>query len=102
MWMVWETGSKSLREIGELFGGLDYAAVAQRIRRTKSTYNPIAYTATDHRNVECLDLTPIFPTRASVICLFDQPAECSDARECIHRRGFMLARVFGMREAADQ
>jgi hypothetical protein len=33
---------KSLREIGELFGGLDYAAVAQRIRRTKSTYNPIA------------------------------------------------------------
>jgi len=38
----WETGSKSLREIGELFGGLDYAAVAQRIRRTKSTYNPIA------------------------------------------------------------
>jgi len=41
-------------------------------------------------------------TRASVICLFEQPAECSDARECIHRRGFMLARVFGMREAADQ
>jgi hypothetical protein len=38
-WMVWETGSKSLREIGELFGGLDYAAVAQRIRRTKSNYN---------------------------------------------------------------
>jgi hypothetical protein len=27
MWMVWETGSKSLREIGELFGGLDYAAL---------------------------------------------------------------------------
>jgi chromosomal replication initiation ATPase DnaA len=42
MWMVWETGSKSLREIGGLFGGVDYAAVAQRIRRTKSTYNPIA------------------------------------------------------------
>jgi hypothetical protein len=42
MWMVWETGSKSLREIGELFGGLDDAAVAQRIRRTKSAYNPIA------------------------------------------------------------
>jgi hypothetical protein len=42
MWMVWESGSKSLRQIGELFGGLDYAAVAQRIRRTKSTYNPIA------------------------------------------------------------
>jgi len=42
MWMVWETGSKSLREIGELFGGLDYAAVAQPIRRTESTYNSIA------------------------------------------------------------
>jgi hypothetical protein len=40
--MVWKTGNKSLREIGELFGGLDYAAVAQRIRRTKFTYNPIA------------------------------------------------------------
>jgi len=42
MWTIWETGSKSLREIGELFDGLDYAAVAKRIRRTKSTYNPIA------------------------------------------------------------
>jgi len=38
MWMVWETGTKSLREIGELFGGLDYAAVAQRIRRTRSAH----------------------------------------------------------------
>jgi hypothetical protein len=36
------TFSSCLSEIGELFGGLDYAAVAQRIRRTKSTYNPIA------------------------------------------------------------
>ena len=42
MWMVWESGTKSLRESGELFGGSDHAAVAQRIRRTKSTYNPIA------------------------------------------------------------
>jgi putative transposase len=37
MWMIWESGSKSLREIGELFGGLDYAAVAQRIRRIRSS-----------------------------------------------------------------
>jgi hypothetical protein len=37
-----ESGTKSLREIGELFSGFDYAAVAQRIRRTKSTYNSIA------------------------------------------------------------
>jgi hypothetical protein len=39
MWMVWESGSKSLREIGELFGGLDYAAVAQRIRRTRVAHD---------------------------------------------------------------
>ena len=39
MWMIWESGTKSLREIGELFGGLDYAAVAQRIRRTRSAHN---------------------------------------------------------------
>jgi putative transposase len=39
MWMIWETGTKSLREIGELFGGLDYAAVAQRIRRTRLAHD---------------------------------------------------------------
>jgi chromosomal replication initiation ATPase DnaA len=39
MWMIWESGSKSLREIGELFSGLDYAAVAQRIRRTRSAHD---------------------------------------------------------------
>jgi chromosomal replication initiation ATPase DnaA len=39
MWMIWESGTTSLREIGELFGGLDYAAVAQRIRRTRSAHN---------------------------------------------------------------
>jgi hypothetical protein len=37
IWLAWEAGDKSLREIGELFGGLDYAAVAQRIRRTRSS-----------------------------------------------------------------
>ena len=42
MWMLWETGSKSLHEIGELFGGIDYAAVAQRIRRVRSNQDPIA------------------------------------------------------------
>jgi putative transposase len=42
MWLLWETGSKSLREIGELFGGLDYAAVAQRIRRTRLGHPPDA------------------------------------------------------------
>jgi putative transposase len=42
MWMIWESGAKSLREIGELFGGLDYAAVAQRIRRTRSSHDATA------------------------------------------------------------
>lgn len=42
MWMLWETGTKSLREIGELFGGIDYAAVAQRIRRIRLAYDATA------------------------------------------------------------
>jgi hypothetical protein len=42
MWMIWERGDKSLREIGELFGGLDYAAVAQRIRRTRLVHDGTA------------------------------------------------------------
>lgn len=36
MCMVWEKCGMSLRAIGELFGGIDYAAVAQRIRRIKA------------------------------------------------------------------
>ena len=35
MALVWEKCALSLREIGQLFGGMDYAAVAQRIRRIK-------------------------------------------------------------------
>ena len=38
MWMLWEGGNQTLREIGELFGGMDYAAVAQRIRRARLAY----------------------------------------------------------------
>ena len=33
MWAVWQFCELTLREIGVLFGGMDYAAVAQRIRR---------------------------------------------------------------------
>jgi putative transposase len=33
MALVWEKCALSLREIGQLFGGIDYSAVAQRIRR---------------------------------------------------------------------
>jgi putative transposase len=39
MWMIWESGTKSLREIGDLFGGLDYAAVAQRVRRIRLAHS---------------------------------------------------------------
>jgi putative transposase len=35
MWAIWQTCDLSLREIGALFGGMDYAAVAQRILRIK-------------------------------------------------------------------
>ena len=42
MWMIWETGTKSLREVGELFAGLDYAAVAQRIRRARLRHDDAA------------------------------------------------------------
>jgi len=39
MWLIWETGTKSLREIGEMFGGIDYAAVGQRIRRIRADHS---------------------------------------------------------------
>ena len=39
MWMLWEGGGRTLREIGELFGGIDYAAVAQRVRRARQAHN---------------------------------------------------------------
>ena len=39
MALVWEKCGLSLREIGGLFGGIDYAAIAQRIRRIKKA-NP--------------------------------------------------------------
>jgi len=42
MWMIWENCAPTLREIGELFGNRDYAAVAQRIRRTRLSYSPAA------------------------------------------------------------
>jgi len=38
IWMMAELCGVTLREIGEIIGGLDYAAVAQRIRRTRLKY----------------------------------------------------------------
>jgi chromosomal replication initiation ATPase DnaA len=35
MSLIWEMCGLSLREIGEYFGGMDYAAVAQQVRRTR-------------------------------------------------------------------
>jgi putative transposase len=40
MALVWERCALSLREIGQMFGGIDYAAVAQRIRRINKL-NPV-------------------------------------------------------------
>ena len=42
MWVVWENCGMSLREIGELFGGLSYAAVAQRLRRVEPKGKKVA------------------------------------------------------------
>jgi putative transposase len=42
MWLVWERTGMSLREIGELFGGMKYSAVAQRLRRLESTDKKLA------------------------------------------------------------
>jgi REP-associated tyrosine transposase len=39
IWMMAELCGVTLREIGQVFGGLDYAAVAQRIRRTRTRYS---------------------------------------------------------------
>jgi len=44
MWLVWENCGMSLREIGEVFGGLKYSAVAQRIRRLKPKERKVATT----------------------------------------------------------
>jgi REP element-mobilizing transposase RayT len=35
LWLIWEKCGLSQREVGELFGGMNYAAVAQRLRRLK-------------------------------------------------------------------
>jgi chromosomal replication initiation ATPase DnaA len=35
MMMIWDLCGYSLREIGIMFGGRDYAAVAQQVRRTR-------------------------------------------------------------------
>lgn len=39
MWIISERCGMTLRQIGELFGGIDYAAVAQRIRRERNKYS---------------------------------------------------------------
>ena len=39
MWVISECCGITLREIGELFGGLDYSAVAQRIARTRRRFS---------------------------------------------------------------
>ena len=45
IWMMSELCGVTLRQIGQVFGGLDYAAVAQRIRRTRMRYSDEAAVA---------------------------------------------------------
>lgn len=35
IWLAWQNSGLTLREIGSMFGGMDYAAVSQRIRRIR-------------------------------------------------------------------
>jgi REP element-mobilizing transposase RayT len=42
MWLTWEKCGLSQRELGELFGGINYAAVAQRLRRLKPESRQVA------------------------------------------------------------
>ena len=84
MWMIWETGTKSLREIGELFGGLDYAAVAA----TDSSNTILSrfdwcQKVEDH-NVKCLDLNAIRPgqMRSAVRPRAQRPLSVSSMRVC--------------------
>ena len=44
MWLVWEKCGMSLREVGDLFGGLEYSAVAQRLRRVPRRAEETAFT----------------------------------------------------------
>jgi len=39
MWMLWEKCGLTLQQIGDIFGGIDYAAVGQRIRRARASYS---------------------------------------------------------------
>ena len=42
MWLTWENCGLSQRELGALFGGINYAAVAQRLRRLKPESRQVA------------------------------------------------------------
>jgi chromosomal replication initiation ATPase DnaA len=42
LWLIWEKCGLSQREVGELFGGMNYAAVAQRLRRLKPESRQVA------------------------------------------------------------
>jgi chromosomal replication initiation ATPase DnaA len=35
IWLAWQNSGLTLREIGSMFGGMDYAAVSQRVRRVQ-------------------------------------------------------------------
>jgi len=61
--MIWENGNNSLREIGEFFGELDYAGVAQRIRRVLFSHDANAARKLMTQIAESLDVTPSLRTK---------------------------------------
>src|SRR5205814_8573215 len=60
MYMGWETGSKSLREIGEFFGGLELCS-GNPADSPNLVHLQFNCCAADHHNVKRSDLTSIFP-----------------------------------------
>ena len=47
LWPIWQRCGLSQREIGELFGGMNGAAVAQRLRRLREESRKVAQALSD-------------------------------------------------------
>lgn len=66
MWLVWEKCGMSLRQIGEFFGGLEYSAVAQRLRRlTPKAGKTARKLASQMSNINSADKPPVFWARSA-------------------------------------
>ena len=65
-YMGWETGSKSLREIGEFFGGLELCS-GNPADSPNLAHLQFNCCAADHHNVKRSDLAPIFPISGEAV-----------------------------------